>query len=322
MAASGPGSWLLLLGTLVLMFNISGSEIVLRRDLDTNRELRDAGVLNVISGALGGIPGYHALSLTALAEQMKVDAKVGGLIAAAVPLAGLIAGASVIELIPRMIVGGVLVFLGLAFLVEWVWDKRKVLPRLEYGVVLVILARSSPRVPARGVVGLVLASCCSRSTTADRSGPRGAFGETYPPTGSPARAGAAAHAGRRGRSFVHGSCLRSANGRSAYPRAAEDSRRLLGWSSPVPRRDSRRGGFVKAMPAEARGSAGVHRLLERCATSCRGGAVRLRGRRSSRTWTSGCTVREAACETSWSMCPRRTGPARRHAVRPGGHLEE
>jgi sulfate permease, SulP family len=148
----------MLVGTIVLLFNISGSEIVLRRDLDTNRELRDAGLLNVISGALGGIPGYHALGQTALAEQMKVDAKVGGLIAAAVPLAGVIAGASVIELIPRMIVGGVLVFLGLAFLVEWVWDKRKVLPPLEYGVVLVILAAIIARGFLPGVVvGLVLA---------------------------------------------------------------------------------------------------------------------------------------------------------------------
>ena len=147
-----------LVATIVLLFNISGSEIVLRRDLDTNRELRDAGLLNVISGALGGIPGYHALGQTALAEQMKVDAKVAGLTAAAVPLAGVIVGASVIELIPRMIVGGVLVFVGLALLVEWVWDKRKVLPPLEYGVVLVILAA----IVARGflpgvVVGLVLA---------------------------------------------------------------------------------------------------------------------------------------------------------------------
>src|SRR4029453_17408405 len=144
--------------TIAILFNISGTEVVLHRDLDTNRELRDAGLLNVVSGALGGIPGYHALSLTALAERMSVDARVAGLIAAAVPLAGVIFGAPVIELIPRMIVGGVLVFLGLAFLVEWVWDKRKVLPSLEYGVVLVILAVIIGRGDLPGVVvGLVLA---------------------------------------------------------------------------------------------------------------------------------------------------------------------
>jgi len=144
--------------TIAILFNVSGTEVVLHRDLDTNRELRDAGLLNVISGALGGIPGYHALSLTALAERMSVNAKVAGLIAAAVPLAAVIFGASVIELIPRMIVGGVLVFLGLAFMVEWVWDKRKVLPPVEYAVVLVILAVIIGRGYLPGVVvGLVMA---------------------------------------------------------------------------------------------------------------------------------------------------------------------
>ena len=143
---------------IAILFNISGTEVVLNRDLDTNEELRNAGVLNVISGALGGIPGYHALSLTALAERMNVDARVAGLIAAAVPLAAVVFGASVIELIPRMIVGGVLVFLGLAFLVEWVWDKRKILPPVEYGVVLVILAAIIGKGFLPGVVlGLVLA---------------------------------------------------------------------------------------------------------------------------------------------------------------------
>jgi len=125
--------------TFAILFNISGTELVLDRDLDTNREMRDAGVLNVVSGALGGIPGYHALSLTALATRMSVDARAAGLIAALVPLAAVVVGAEVVGLIPRMIVGGVLVFLGLAFIVEWVWDKRRRLPPLEYGVVLVIL---------------------------------------------------------------------------------------------------------------------------------------------------------------------------------------
>ena len=144
--------------TIAILFNISGTEVVLHRDLETNRELRDAGLLNVVSGALGGIPGYHALSLTALAERMSANARVAGLIAAAVPLGAVIFGASVIELIPRMIVGGVLVFLGLAFMVEWVWDKRKALPPFEYGVVLVILAVIIGRDYLLGVViGLVLA---------------------------------------------------------------------------------------------------------------------------------------------------------------------
>jgi sulfate permease, SulP family len=148
-----------MVAALQILFNISGTEVLVHRDLDTNRELRDAGVLNVISGALGGIPGYHALSLTSLAERMSVNARTAGLIAATVPLAAVVFGASVIELIPRMIVGGVLVFLGLAFLVEWVWDKRKVLPPVEYVVVLLILATiiGTGKFLPGVVVGLVMA---------------------------------------------------------------------------------------------------------------------------------------------------------------------
>jgi SulP family sulfate permease len=143
---------------LAILFNVSGTELVLRRDLDTNRELRDAGLLNVVSGAVGGPPAYHALSLTALADRMRANARVAGLIAAFVPLAAVVLGADVVELVPRLLLGGVLVFLGLAFIVEWVWDKRRALPTFEYVVVLVILGGIIARGFLPGVVlGLVLA---------------------------------------------------------------------------------------------------------------------------------------------------------------------
>ena len=59
---------------------------------------------------------------------MDVDARAAGLVAALVPFAAVVSGATVVELIPRMIVGGVLVFLGLSFIVEWVWDKHRRCP--------------------------------------------------------------------------------------------------------------------------------------------------------------------------------------------------
>jgi sulfate permease, SulP family len=143
---------------LVMLFNLGGTEVVLDRHLDTDEELRDAGLLNLVSGALGGMPGYHTPNLTSMAAALNVDAQPAGLVAATVPLAALLFGATALELMPRMIVGGVLVFLGLSFIAEWVWVRRRSLPRIEYVVVLVILGV----VVARGympgfVVGLVLA---------------------------------------------------------------------------------------------------------------------------------------------------------------------
>jgi sulfate permease, SulP family len=140
------------------LFNVGGVELLLRKDLDTNRELRDAGLVNVVTGAFGGIPGYHALSLTSLADQMAADGRVAGLIAALVPLATVLFGASVVALVPRMIVGGVLVFVGLSFLVTWVIDVRRSLPLGEYLIVLAILVTVATRGLIPGlVVGLLLA---------------------------------------------------------------------------------------------------------------------------------------------------------------------
>jgi len=193
LSALGGADWLGVLGswagiviavfvaTFAILFNISDSERVLDRDLDTNRELRDAGVLNVISGALGGIPGYHALSFTELVKRMDVNARAAGLVAALVPLAAVVFGAKVVGLIPRMIVGGVLVFLGLAFIVEWVWDKRRLLPLLEYVVVLAILAAVIVWGFLIGVViGIVLAAVLFAVSYGRIDLVREvAFGETY-----------------------------------------------------------------------------------------------------------------------------------------------
>ena len=146
------------LAVIAILFNVSGSELVLRRDLDTNEELRGAGLANLLSGAVGGIPGYHALSVTALTGWMRANARIAGLVGAAVPLVGVIVGVSVIELIPRMIVAGMLIFVGLSFIVEWLWDRRRSLAPVEYGVMLLILLTIAAKGFLPGVVvGLVLA---------------------------------------------------------------------------------------------------------------------------------------------------------------------
>jgi SulP family sulfate permease len=140
------------------LFNVGGVELLLRTDLDTNQELRDAGWVNVATGLVGGIPGYHALSLTALGQQMDVDGRRAGLVAALVPLAVVFFGAGAVGYIPRMVVGGVLVFVGLSFLVAWLVDMRRSLPVGEYLIVIAIVVTIATKGLMPGlVVGLLLA---------------------------------------------------------------------------------------------------------------------------------------------------------------------
>jgi SulP family sulfate permease len=87
---------------------------------------------------------------------MGVGAREAGLVAALVPLAAVLFGGNLIQLIPRFLVAGALVFVGLAFIAEWLVDIRRNLPLSEYLIILAIFGTIAARDYLTGVeVGLV-----------------------------------------------------------------------------------------------------------------------------------------------------------------------
>jgi SulP family sulfate permease len=147
-----------LVAVFALLLNASGIELARRREANLNRELGAAGVGNLVGSIFGGVPGFHALSLTALAQRTGTTSRLVGLVAAAVCGLTLFFGANMLSLFPRTVLGGLVVFLGLAFLVEWVWDARSKLVRRDYMVVLLILLAVAALGFLPGVgLGLILA---------------------------------------------------------------------------------------------------------------------------------------------------------------------
>jgi SulP family sulfate permease len=132
-------SSLLLVAVLGLLLNASGIEHALQRDADLNRELQAAGVANVAAGLGGGIIGFQALSLTALAHRAGAPGRLVSFVAAAVCGAALLFGTQALSLFPRPLLGGMILFLGAAFLVEWLYDAWFKLPRRDYLVVVLIV---------------------------------------------------------------------------------------------------------------------------------------------------------------------------------------
>jgi sulfate permease, SulP family len=147
-----------LVAVFALLLNASGIELARRREANLNRELGAAGVGNLVGSIFGGVPGFQALSLTALAQRTGTTSRLVGLVAAAVCGLTLLFGANMLSLFPRTVLGGLVVFLGLAFLVEWVWDARSKLVRRDYMVVLLILLAVAALGFLPGVgLGLILA---------------------------------------------------------------------------------------------------------------------------------------------------------------------
>jgi SulP family sulfate permease len=131
---------LLLTSIISILLNTSALELATDEEIDLNRELRAAGMANVLGGFACGMVGFQSLTLSSLAVGMGVRSRLVGLISAGACLALLIFGTAVLGYIPKFILGGILVYTGLAFLTEWIFDAYFRLTREDYFVVVLILA--------------------------------------------------------------------------------------------------------------------------------------------------------------------------------------
>lgn len=136
---AGSLAAILIVGVVALLLNASGLELAIERDVDLDRELRIGGFANVVGGLGGGLQGFQTLSLSALGHKLCAESRLVGLVSAGLCAATLALGGSVLSFFPKPSLGGLLLFLGLAFLAEWVWDAAFKLPRSDYFVVLLIL---------------------------------------------------------------------------------------------------------------------------------------------------------------------------------------
>ena len=133
---------ILLIVPITLLLYIGALEIETKSDVDMNAELRATGWANVAAGAVGGPPGYMYLADTLITQRL-VGRRRGPAVVAAIGILSVVAvGGVVLELVPEFIIGGLLLFVGSDFMVEWLWASRRRMTRLDYalmwGIVLVI----------------------------------------------------------------------------------------------------------------------------------------------------------------------------------------
>ncbi|MBC7877358.1 MAG: SLC26A/SulP transporter family protein [Anaerolineales bacterium] len=128
-----------MISIVALLLSVSALELIAHKDIDPRRELTIMGTANLLSSFVGGGVSYHYLGLSALAFRMKANSRLVGVIVILALLAVLLFGAATLALLPKFMVGGLLLFLGLSFLVEWVYDAWFRLPTLDYILVLTIL---------------------------------------------------------------------------------------------------------------------------------------------------------------------------------------
>lgn len=124
---------------LALLVTASGLELEMRRDIDVNGELQRSGLANLIAGLSGAPTSWVIPPSTALAAEHKALRPVFGVVHAGLLLVVFMIGPAFVSLFPRFIAGGLLVYLGVELLGEWIWDTRREMPLVDLLVVLVIV---------------------------------------------------------------------------------------------------------------------------------------------------------------------------------------
>jgi SulP family sulfate permease len=131
---------ILLTSVVSILLTASALELAAEEEIDLNRELRAAGVATVVAGVFGGMVGFHSLSMSRLALSMGARSRWVGVGSAAVCGVCLFFGPVALSIVPQYVCGGLLFFLGLTFLWEWVYEGRRTLTSVDFGVVILILA--------------------------------------------------------------------------------------------------------------------------------------------------------------------------------------
>jgi sulfate permease, SulP family len=128
-----------LVSLIAFLLNATGLELVSKRDINLNQELRMTGVANLLSGLGGGPVGYHMLGATSLGQRMGAKTRIVTITTAIICGLILLAGGAFISYVPVALLSSLLLVLGLSFLADWVYDAWFKLPRSEYVIVLVSL---------------------------------------------------------------------------------------------------------------------------------------------------------------------------------------
>jgi SulP family sulfate permease len=133
---------ILLIVPISVLLYISAVEVETKRDLDIRAELQATGWANVASALLGGAPGYMYVADTVMTNRMVGPRRGAAVVAALGTLGVATIGGRVLEFLPQFVVGGILLFFGVEFLVEWLWTSRRRMGRLDYalmcGIVVII----------------------------------------------------------------------------------------------------------------------------------------------------------------------------------------
>ena len=129
---------LMLIAFICVILNVAGLELAVNQELDWNREFKASGFASLVAGLGGGTVATLIVPASLRSKLFRATTRLTGVVAAIVIGAAVLLGDGMLEFVPTMLIGGILVFTGLGMLDEGLVRSRKRLAWVEFGIILVI----------------------------------------------------------------------------------------------------------------------------------------------------------------------------------------
>jgi sulfate permease, SulP family len=152
---------------IAVMLTLASLEIELRNEFDLGHELRVHSGAATVSALLGGMIATASISRTTL-NRRSGGTTVAGIVSAGLALAMLLGASQVMGFTARAAIGGLVLYLGIAMLRQWVWDVRHTARTVELLQILLIVAITARHGFIAGFGAGVLIACVTFVVTYSR----------------------------------------------------------------------------------------------------------------------------------------------------------
>lgn len=126
------------IGLITILLSVASLELNSKKEFELDRMVKAHATSSFIAAIFGGFVGILSISRTTL-NQSGGGGKFSGVVASLICFSFFLGAGFILEFIPKAALGGLILFLGISMLKQWLWDQRHLVSRIELVQIFSIL---------------------------------------------------------------------------------------------------------------------------------------------------------------------------------------
>jgi len=126
------------IGLLTILLSIASLELNSKKEFELDKIVKAHGATSIMAAIFGGFVGIVSISRTTL-NQSGGGGKLSGFFASLICLAFFLGAGNILSFIPKAALGGLILFLGIGMLKQWLWDQCKLVSKVDLAQIFLIL---------------------------------------------------------------------------------------------------------------------------------------------------------------------------------------